>query len=187
MAPILILYGSKSGQTAKVAAAIAETLRGAGAEVDVRDAAAPGGHPSPETYAGVVVAAPIYAGRYPRPVRRWVRARAGALGGRPNALVSVCLSVLSKRPQSQRELAAIVERFSASSGWRPEVVKLVAGALLYTRYGWLKRRVLLQIARREGGDTDVSRDYEYTDWNDLRAFARSFYERVYGPRQAAAV
>ncbi len=47
--------------------------------------------------------------------------------------------------------------------------------------------MLLQIARREGGDTDVSRDYEYTDWESLRAFARAFHERVYGPRQAAAV
>lgn len=25
-----------------------------------------------------------------------------------------------------------------------------------------------------GGDTDTSRDYEYTDWNDVREFAKSF-------------
>ena len=185
MAPILILYGTKSGQTEKIARALGETLRAEGADVDVRNAT--DARPSPEVYAGVVVAAPIYAGRYPRPVRRWVRAHAGALSRRPNAFLSVCLSVLSKLPESQRGLAAIQERFFAASGWRPEIAKPVAGALLYTRYGWLKRRVLLQIARREGGATDVTRDHEYTDWDDLRAFARAFYERVYGPRAKAAV
>lgn len=182
MAPILILFGTKSGQTQKVANVLAETLRGEGADVDVRDAAGSDDRPRPEVYAGVVVAAPVYAGRYPRPVRRWVRANADALRGRPSAFVSVCLAVLEKRPETQRELTAILERFFESSGWRPEIVKVVAGALLYTRYGWLKRWLLLRIVRRQGGDTDVTRDYEYTDWDDLRAFARSFHERVYGPR-----
>jgi len=186
MAPILILYGTKSGQTEKVAHAIAETLRGEGADVDVRNAAEKAGLPSPEVYAGVVVAAPLYGGRYPRPVRRWARAPAGALGARPGALVTVCLAAMSKLPESRRGLASIQERLFAATGWRPDVAKPVAGALLYTRYGWLKRRILLGIVRREGGDTDVTRDYEYTDWNDLRAFARSFYEQVYGPRARTA-
>jgi len=34
-----------------------------------------------------------------------------------------------------------------------------------------------RIARKEGGDTDTSRDYEYTDWNDLRAFGEAFARR----------
>jgi len=28
------------------------------------------------------------------------------------------------------------------------------------------------------GDTDTRRDYEYTDWNDLRAFVEEFADRV---------
>jgi menaquinone-dependent protoporphyrinogen oxidase len=31
-----------------------------------------------------------------------------------------------------------------------------------------------RIAAKAGGDTDVSRDYEYTDWNDVRDFAVGF-------------
>ena len=30
------------------------------------------------------------------------------------------------------------------------------------------------IVRRAGGDTDTSRDYEYTNWADLRGFADRF-------------
>ena len=46
-----------------------------------------------------------------------------------------------------------------------------AGALRYSRYGWLKRRLMRSIARREGGDTDTSRDHVYTDWDAVDRFA----------------
>jgi menaquinone-dependent protoporphyrinogen oxidase len=51
---------------------------------------------------------------------------------------------------------------------------MVAGALLYTQYGWLTRWFMKRIVTKAGGDTDTTRDYEYTDWNDLRTFAREF-------------
>jgi menaquinone-dependent protoporphyrinogen oxidase len=31
---------------------------------------------------------------------------------------------------------------------------------------------------KAGGDTDTSRDYEYTDWDDLRAVTRDFSRRA---------
>jgi menaquinone-dependent protoporphyrinogen oxidase len=54
----------------------------------------------------------------------------------------------------------------------------VAGALLYRKYGFLKRWIMKRIVARAGGDTDTSRDYEYTDWNDMRAFAKEFLQLV---------
>ena len=42
-------------------------------------------------------------------------------------------------------------------------VKHVAGALLYTRYNIFKRWIMKRIVAKAGGDTDVSRDYDYTD------------------------
>ena len=187
MVPILILFSTADGQTKKIANVLAEALRDQGADVDVRDAAGPVERLCPELYAGVVVAAPVRMGRYSRQVRRWVRANAEALRGRPSAFLSVCLAVLSESPEAQREIREILERFFAAAGWRPEVVKVVAGALPYTRYGWLKRWMLRRIVRRQGGDTDWTRDFEYTDWDDLRAFAHVFHELVYGPRAKAAV
>jgi menaquinone-dependent protoporphyrinogen oxidase len=77
-------------------------------------------------------------------------------------------------------LHAIVNSFLAATGWQPAVTKFVAGALLYTHYNWFLRRVIRRIARKAGGDTDTSRDYDYTDWNDLRAFADAFGRMVEG-------
>jgi menaquinone-dependent protoporphyrinogen oxidase len=35
-----------------------------------------------------------------------------------------------------------------------------------------------RIVAKAGGNTDTSCDYEYTDWNDLRAFANEFVRNL---------
>jgi menaquinone-dependent protoporphyrinogen oxidase len=176
MSRILVLYGTTDGQTAKIAGSFGHALRAHGFEVDVVDAGRDA--PPPEAYSGVVVAASLHAGGYQRSVRRWVRAHAQMLNGKPTAFLSVCLAVLEQNPKVQRELVGIITRFLASTGWQPTMTKPVAGALLYTRYNPIKRWMMKRIVRKAGGDTDTSRDYEYTDWNDLRAFADEFGARV---------
>ena len=171
---ILVLYGTTDGHTRKVSLALATSLRATGADVDVANAAGEESSPDVEPYDAVIVAASVHAGGYQRPVRRWVRAHAAALGKRRSAFVSVCLGVLERKPDVDAELARIRERFLAATGWRPEVVKVVAGALPYTRYGWFKKQVMRRIVASKTGDLDTSRDYEYTDWTDLADFARAF-------------
>jgi menaquinone-dependent protoporphyrinogen oxidase len=73
---------------------------------------------------------------------------------------------------------AIVDKLLAETGWRPRRIELVAGALLYTRYNFLVRFVMRQISKAEGGDTDTSRDYEYTDWAAVDRFALEFVEDI---------
>jgi menaquinone-dependent protoporphyrinogen oxidase len=172
MPRILVLYGTTDGHTAKIAHAIGETLRGTGADVDIIDARR--GMPHPDVYGGIVVAASVHAGGYQRAVRRWVRRHAHDLEGRPTAFVSVCLGILQREPKVQREVAATVDRFLTRTAWHPTVTKSVAGALLYTHYNRITRLIMRRIARSAGGDTDTSRDYEYTDWADLRTFAEQF-------------
>ena len=86
-----------------------------------------------------------------------------------------------------RDLQAILERFTKETGWQPTITKIVAGALLYTQYGWFKRMAMKWMASRAGGDTDTSRDYVYTDWADLATFAARFAHTVDARPVAAAV
>lgn len=176
MARILVFYGTTTGHTAKIARSIGDTLRHQGASVEVIEANAE--WPEPEDYSAVLVAASVQSGKYQRPVRRWVRANAEALNARPTAFVSVCLGVRQHDAHVQQEVAAIMTRFLTAAGWRPTVTKTVAGALLYTQYNPFLRWVMKRIARKAGGDTDTTRDCEYTDWADLRAFAEDFGRRV---------
>jgi menaquinone-dependent protoporphyrinogen oxidase len=172
MSRILVIYGTTEGQTAKIARYLGDTLRAAGVSADVVDARTASS--SPDNYDAVIVAASVHARGYQQAVRRWVRARAQVLNAKPTAFISVCLGVLQPEPKVQRELAAIVDRFLTSTGWRPAITKHVAGALAYSRYNWFKRWAMVRIVRTAGGDTDTSRDYEYTDWADVQGFAEEF-------------
>jgi menaquinone-dependent protoporphyrinogen oxidase len=183
MARILILYGTTDGHTARIAESIRDTLLARGDQVNLVEADRTG--PNPADYAGIVVAASVHGGRYQRRVRSWVRANAFALGDKPTAFVSVSLGVLQHEPAVQREVQAIVNRFLLTTGWRPTITKNVAGALLYRKYGWLKRWVMKRITAKAGGNTDTSRNWDYTDWNDIRLFAERFATLVQGWSEAA--
>jgi menaquinone-dependent protoporphyrinogen oxidase len=64
----------------------------------------------------------------------------------------------------------MIDVFAAETGWIPARSLAVAGALAYTQYGFLKKFVLRQIAKRAGGSTDTSCDHEYTDWPAVDRF-----------------
>ena len=181
MPRILVIYATQYGQAGKVARTLGHDLREEGATVDVAEASDHAPHP--DRYDGVLVVGSVHAGGYQRNLRRWVRTHADTLTRKPAAFVSVCLGVLQHDPAVDRELASIREHFEAATGWHPTTVKIVAGSLLYTHYNWLTRQVMRRIVTKAGGDTDTSRDYEYTDWNDVRAFAGAFLASTPGLRR----
>ena len=177
MSRILVIYGTSTGHTAKVARALGDTLRACGHAVDVveatRDTVV-----EPDDYAGILVAASVRGGRYQKAVRQWVRRHAPTLNGKPTAFVSVCLAVLQKDPAVQKDLETIIVTFASDTGWWPGATTSVAGALLYTKYNPFVRWMMKRLAAKALGDTDTSRDYEYTDWAEVRAFARQFERLV---------
>ena len=171
MTDFLVVYGTTDGQTAKIANALANDLRSLGATAEVVNAAS--FPPSPASYRAVVVAASVHAGEYQAEVAQWLGRYLVRLSARPTAFVSVCLGVLQHDAAVDAELDAIMERFFEKTGWTPTVRKIVAGALPYTRYNVFKRWMMRRIVRKAGGDTDITRDHEYTDWADLFEFART--------------
>src|SRR5215212_510950 len=79
--------------------------------------------------------------------------------------------------EARAQTEGYVERFLEETGWHPDMVGIFAGALRYTQYGFIKRHLMKKISKDGGSaDTDTSRDYEYTDWNDVRHFAEEFLE-----------
>ena len=173
---ILVVYETNEGQTQKIAGDIGATLRADGFEVDVVRAGER--NPNPASYQGVIVAASLRAGRYQKPVVRWLRQHVGELNQMPGtAFVSVCLAIANRNEGARQHALAIPQQFADSINWHPATIKVVAGALRYSQYNFFIRWMMKRIAAAAGGDTDTTRDYEYTDWNDLRMFARQFGRR----------
>ncbi len=176
MARILVIYGTTDGHTARVARFIGDTLREAGHSADVVEADRSA--PAPEGYAGVVVAASVHVGGFQRKVHRWLRTHTLALQGRPTAFVPVCLAILQSEPAVRTELNALIERFLTETAFQPTMTRITAGAVLYTQYSWIRRWTMKRIVLKAGGDTDTRRDFVYTDWAEVRAFAEEFSARV---------
>lgn len=170
---ILVAYATTDGQTAKIAADVAKTLRDRAVAVTLVNVAEDR-MADPAPYSAVIVAASVHVGRFQKSVRDWARIHRQTLASRPAAFIGVCLAVANRSPSVDRGIQAVLDRFVLDTGWKPAETKVVAGALKYTKYGWLKRWVLKRIAAKQGGGIDTTRDYEYTDWDDLRAFATRF-------------
>jgi menaquinone-dependent protoporphyrinogen oxidase len=173
-ARILIVYGSTDGQTAKIAQRIESGIAASGVEVTTESVA----HLRPglqlAAFDAVVVAAPMRFGKFNERVVDFVQKNARALAKLPNAFVAVSISAARDNPKAKHEVGASIDRFAAATGWKPERAFPVAGALLYTRYTLTTRFLMWLVSKMVGGDTDTSRDFEYTDWNAVDRFAAEF-------------
>ena len=169
MARVLILYATTEGHTARVAARIAQRLRDRGHAVESHRAEPAGMGLNLAGFDALIVGASVHYGRHPPHLRTWLREHRADMAALPGAFFSVSLSARTKPPAAQRYL----ENFLRQAGWQPRQTATFAGALPYSRYATWKRLLMIAFVGLAGGDTDTSRDYEYTDWDGVRRFADS--------------
>ena len=174
MERVLIVYATREGQTEKIARRMCAVIEATGHPVELIDAKHPIPGPRLEQAGAILVGSPIRAQGYLPSIVRFIRKHRSTLERVPSAFFSVGLAIVSRVADGRAQTLALVEALIAATGWKPARVELMAGALPYSKYGFLTRFVMRRIARHEGGDTDTSRDYEYTDWSAVDRFAREF-------------
>ena len=76
--------------------------------------------------------------------------------------------------------------FLRETGWQPMMTGSIAGAMAYTKYSPIMRWMIKRISRKEGGPADTTRDYEYTDWEQVRRLADRFTDALKAPEAAVA-
>lgn len=181
MAKILIVYGTNEGQTAKIASRLNTALATDGHSVDLFDVKNISKLIRPSNYDAALIGASVHVGGYQVLVKNWVKSFAKDLNSRPTAFFSVCLGVLQNESVVKAELNRIIEDFFNVTLWRPETRTVFAGALAYSKYSFLVKWWMKRIARKTGGDTDTTKDYEYTDRNAVDRFAREFSKKLSAP------
>jgi menaquinone-dependent protoporphyrinogen oxidase len=186
MSGIVIVYASVDGQAARVAERIRAVLAREGHAVATIRAVAPGLAQALAESDAVIVGGAIRYGRHVQDLEAVVRTHVAAIAARPNAFFSVSLS--GGGPGARPATAArFVEELAERSGWHPQRVAIFGGALHYTRYNPFIRFMMRFIVGMAGGDTDTSRDYEYTDWEAVERFAAEFAARLASPRDAGSI
>jgi menaquinone-dependent protoporphyrinogen oxidase len=172
---ILIGYGTTEGQTARIAAHIAEVIRSHGIEAEAWDLKQ-SKDAGLDRHDAVIVGGSIHMGKHEDYVVDFVRKNRLKLEGLPSAFFSVSLAAHGDTANAEAYLA----RFEQETGWQPAQVGLFGGALLYRQYGFLKRLMMKKIVSDKPGglSTDTSRDHVYTDWDEVERFAEAFLERL---------
>ncbi|HXW97007.1 MAG TPA: flavodoxin domain-containing protein [Gemmatimonadales bacterium] len=171
MASVLIVYGSSYGQTAKIAQRLADRLTTGGNRVTVWKGDALPPSPRVDAFDAYVVAASVLFGKHQPYVRDFVRRNVGRLNAFPSAFVSVCGALAGNWKPGEDEARKYIASFLAQTGWRPGVSRSFAGGLPYTHYGIVTRLIMKSISRMTGRPTDTSRDWEFTDWEEVDRFA----------------
>lgn len=173
MAEILFLYATREGQTRRVCEVIAQVAREAGRQVRLLDLGDPAAAQALAQSAQVIVGASIHYGRLPAAMYRFIQSNQAELEARPNAFF--CLNLTARKPgKDTPQSSAYMRTFLKKSSWRPQRLAVFAGALFYTRYGWLDRLMIRLIMKITGGPTDPARDIEFTDWQKVRVIAQAW-------------
>jgi len=176
MSKYLIVYGTKEGQTAKIANKIVDVVHQRGHQVDIYDARKIPATFQFDGYTGALIGSSIHMLQWSSPAIQFVRRYKTQLDKTPSAFFSVSMTAASATPEERSKLDPYVQKFFDKTGWRPKIVGNFAGSLAYTKYGFLTRWFMqrVQKAKGDGAEIDTSHDIEFTDWKQVTKFADDF-------------
>lgn len=171
MKKALFLYSTQDGQTIKIFKHIQEEMGEFDCElVNLHET---------ETvdfslYERVVIGASIRYGHLNKKLYKFIENNLTALN---NNQVAFFLVNLTARKEDQGkdtpEGSAYMKTFLKKSPWQPTLLGVFAGALRYPKYKFFDRIMIQLIMKITGGETDASKEVEYTNWKKVSLFAES--------------
>lgn len=175
----LLIYSTHDGQTKKIMDAIAKRLESQMQYemMNLKDI----NYANINNYDAVCIGAPIRYGFFGMKLKEFVNVHSILLNQTRTAFFSVTL--IARKPEKRTpETNSYTRKFLNSISWKPTISETFAGALHYPEYNWLDRMMIQLIMRISGGETDTTKDIEYTDWEQVDAFADKFIELAKSPK-----
>ena len=172
MTHALVTYYSHAGHTARIARVICETIQAEGVDCDLMDMAEASREGVVwEKYDLVIVGAAIIYGVYNKIVWEFIHRYQAKLDARANSFFNV--TVVARTPyKATIEGNRYMQRFLQKSPWRPKDLKCIAGKVDYPNWNWYQKLAIQMIMKMTKGPTDPTSVIDYTDWDDVRAYAK---------------
>jgi len=169
----LFLYSTREGQTKKIFHHIAKQmdhldcewldLHKIDDEVDFSQ------------YERILVGASIRYGHLNKKLYRFIERNLSGL--QTGKAAFFCVNLTARKEDQGKDTpegSAYIKTFLKKSPWQPELIGVFAGALYYPRYNWFDKTMIKFIMSMTGGETDTSKEIEYTNWEKVTLFAEKF-------------
>ena len=170
-----IVYGTVEGQTKKIAQHVADRVSAFGHEavvINAQDTSV--GDTLPAKSDAVILAACVHQTAHQEALTDYAMAHRDALSSQPSAFLSVSLACAV--PDGAEEAEGYISSFITETGWTPDVVLPVAGALRFDAYDFFKQQVVKFVVMQKGLDVAPGKDHEFTDWAALDGFVERFLQ-----------
>lgn len=169
MTATVLIYSTHDGQTLKICRRMASSIEQAGKEVRLMSLAQ-ANEMSWDDVKHVIIGASIRYGHLNKALYRFIGSHKESLASRNNGFF--CVNLTARKPDKNTpETNAYMKKFLTLSPWQPTQQAVFAGALLYSKYGFFDKFMIRLIMKITGGETNTSKDIEYTDWNKVDDFS----------------
>ncbi len=172
MRTVLVVYDSRMGHTARIARRIWETVLAEGHQGDlmsVLEADREGVEWN--KYDLVIAGAPVVYGVFRRSFVGFVNRYKAVLDAKANSFFSI--SLIARTPEKANpEVNVYARKFIANNPWHPKDAVCFAGKVDYPNWGWLDTKMIQLIMKMTKGPTDPTAIIDYTNWDDVEAYAR---------------
>jgi menaquinone-dependent protoporphyrinogen oxidase len=171
----LVAFGTKYGSTARLAEVISEELRGKGYEVDMLDLRKGPGK-GVRGYDLVVLGSSVFIGRWTKEAQGFIEASSPELAKARVAMFVSCSDVLFPEKVEAGRKLYLDDVAAKIPGLRPVAMGMFGGVIDFGRYGTLTKVLLAGVGTKKalkGKGIDPSGPYDYRNWDEIRAWARS--------------
>ena len=168
MSETLIIYSTTDGQTIKICKKLVEEIFNSNVKLcSLRDAA----KENINDYNKIIIGASIRYGKHNPSVLRFVRKNINILNKVKTAFFSVNV-VARKEGKNTPSTNPYVIKFINQTNWNPTNTGVFAGKVDYPSYRFFDKYIIRFIMFLTKGPTDVSKSYEFTNWDEVKRFGK---------------
>ena len=118
----------------------------------------------------IIIGASIRYGRHSKNLYNFINSNKDILDHKKSIFFSVNV-VARKLDKNTPETNPYIKKFLKVSKWKPKIIGVFAGKVDYPNYGFFDKYIIKFIMFITNGPTDVSKTYEFTDWDKVKKFA----------------
>ena len=124
-----------------------------------------------EKYNLIVIAASIRYGKHKPEVLEFVNKNLQILNKKKRVFFSV--NVVARKPEKNSpDTNPYIIKFFKKTKWIPKKIGVFGGKVDYPNYNFLNRFIIRFIMLVTKGPTDITKSYEFTNWDVIKKFAQ---------------